>query len=214
MEVVGVVGDMKQGLAVEAPTEMYVNFRQGNQVLPVFSLSVVMRTAGDPKALANSFRSAVHEIDSNQPIVKVRTMEENVSASIAQPRFRTLLLAIFAGVALFLAAIGIYGLMSYSVTQRTREIGVRMALGSRPIDIFRLLIGNGLRLTLIGVAAGVVAALLFTRYLKTMLFQVGASDPLTLIMMSALLVAIAVIACFIPARRATRVDPLVALRAE
>jgi putative ABC transport system permease protein len=212
MEVVGIVGDMKQGLAAEAPTEMYVNYRQANAVLPVFALSIVMRTAGDPKSLAGAFRGAVHELDSNQPIVKVRTMEENVAASIAQPRFRTLLLAIFAGVALFLAAIGIYGLMAYSVTQRTREIGVRMALGSRPMDIFRLLIGNGLRLTAIGAAAGIVAALVLTRYLKTMLFEVRANDPLTLAGMALLLIGIAAFACFIPARRATRVDPLEALR--
>ena len=214
MQVVGIVGNMKQGLAAEAPTEMYVNFRQANQVLPVFAMSIVMRTASDPRALAGSFRTAVHELDSNQPIVKVRTMEENVATSIAQPRFRTTLLGIFAGVALFLAAIGIYGLMAYAVTQRTREIGVRMALGSRPMDIFRLLIGNGLRLTVIGAAAGIVAALLLTRYLKTMLFEVSANDPLTLAAMALLLIAIAACACYIPARRATRVDPLVALRAE
>jgi putative ABC transport system permease protein len=170
--------------------------------------------ASDPRSLANAFRSAVHELDSNQPIVKVRTMEENVAASIAQPRFRTLLLALFAGVALFLAAIGIYGLMAYAVTQRTREIGVRMALGSRPADIFRLLIGNGLRLTGIGAITGIVAALALSRFLASMLFEVRANDPLTLAAMALLLIGIAVLACFVPARRATRVDPLVALRSE
>jgi putative ABC transport system permease protein len=214
MEVVGVVGDMKQGLATEAPTEMYVNYRQANGILPVFALSIVMRTANDPKALASSFRGAVHELDSNQPVVKMRTMEENVATSIAQPRFRTLLLALFAGVALFLAAIGIYGLMAYAVTQRTREIGVRMALGSRPADIFRLLIGNGLRLTGIGAITGIVAALALSRFLASMLFEVRANDPLTLAAMALLLIGIAVLACFVPARRATRVDPLVALRSE
>ena len=214
MEVVGVIGNVKQGLASDAPTEMYVNYRQANAILPVFALSVVMRTATDPRLLANTFRGAVREIDPNQPVVRVRTMEENVATSIAQPRFRTLLLAIFACLALFLAAIGIYGLMAYSVTQRTREIGVRVALGSRPSDIFRLLIGNGLRLALMGIVAGVVAALALTRYLASMLFQVRPYDPVTFAVTAVVLLAIAAVACFIPARRATRVDPLVALRSE
>lgn len=212
MEVVGVVGDVRQGLATEAPTEMYVNFRQANAVLPVFGMSIVLRTATEPKSVATALRSAVHDIDPNQPLVRIRTMEENVSASVAQPRFRTLLLTIFAAIALFLAAIGIYGLMSYTVTQRTREIGVRMALGSRPVDIFRLLLGSGLRVTLIGVAAGTVATFILTRYLASMLFEVRANDPLTLAVMAVLLTVIAATACFVPARRATRVDPIIALR--
>ncbi len=212
MQVVGVVGDVRQGLSTEAPTEMYVNYRQANAMLPVYALSVVMRTASEPKSVANALQAAVHEIDPNQPLVKIRTMEENLASSIAQPRFRTLLLTIFAAIALFLAAIGIYGLMSYTVTQRTREIGLRMALGSRPVDIFRLLIGNGLRVTLMGIVLGAIASTILTRYLESMLFQVRTYDPVTLGAMVVLLLVIAATACFIPARRATRVDPLIALR--
>ena len=214
MEVVGVVGDVKQGLATEAPTEMYVPFRQANQVLPVFALSMVLRTSGEPLTLANSVRGAIHELDPNQPVVKIRTMEENLAGSISQPRFRTLLLGIFAGIALLLAAVGIYGVMAYSVAQRTREIGVRVALGSTPGAIFRLIIGNGMRLTVAGVMVGVVAAGALTRYLSALLFQVGAYDPLTLAGVAILLIGIALVACFVPARRATRVDPMVALRDE
>ncbi|HLK51925.1 MAG TPA: ABC transporter permease, partial [Candidatus Angelobacter sp.] len=144
MEIVGVVGDVKQSLASEAPTEMYVPYHQTIKELPVLSLSLVLRTAADPRTLAASLTSAVHEIDHNQPLVKIRTMEENLSASVAQPRFRTVLLAILAGLALLIAAVGIYGVMAFSVGQRTREIGTRMALGSTPGQIFKLVIGDGL----------------------------------------------------------------------
>jgi predicted permease len=214
MEVIGVVGDVKQSLASEAPTEMYVPYRQTLNDLPVFSLSLVLRTSGDPRTLAASLTSAVHEIDHNQPLVKIRTMEENLSASVAQPRFRTVLLAILAGLALLIAAVGIYGVMAFSVGQRTREIGTRMALGSTPGQIFQLVIGDGLRLTLIGVAIGLVAGIGFARVLSTFLFQVGLIEPLTMISVSVILIVVALIACYIPARRATRVDPTVALRYE
>jgi len=214
MEVVGVVGDVKTGLASEAPTEMYVPIRQGNQVLPVFALSYCMRTASDPLTLANAFRSAVHEIDPNQPVVKIRTMEQNIATSIAQPRFRTLLLAVFAGVALALAGVGIYGVISYSVTQRRREIGIRMALGSSPEAVFRLVVGDGLRLALIGVVIGIAAAISLARYLATLLFNVRAHDPATLASVAVMLLAIALAASAMPARRATKVDPMVALRTE
>ncbi|MFI5105755.1 MAG: FtsX-like permease family protein, partial [Terriglobales bacterium] len=214
MEVIGVVGDVKQSLSSEAPTEMYVPYHQVIPPLPVFALSLVMRTSGEPRSLANSLASAVHEIDANQPLVKVRTMEENVAVSVSQPRFRTVLLAILAGLALLIAAVGIYGVMSFAVGQRTREIGTRMALGSTPGQVFRLVIGGGLRLTLIGVVIGLIAGAVFARFMRSLLFQVGVVDPLALSAVTVLLVAVAVTACYIPARRATRVDPTVALRYE
>jgi putative ABC transport system permease protein len=214
MEVIGVVGDIKQSLATEAPTEMYVPFRQGDKVLPVFGLSLVLRTSNDPRSLTSSLTSAIHEIDSNQPLVKIRTMEENVAASVAQPRFRTVLLAILAGLALLIAAVGIYGVMSFAVTQRTREIGTRMALGSTPAQVFKLVIGDGLRLTAIGVVVGLVLGIIVARYLASLMFQMGAIDPLALSIVTVLLVGVALLACYIPARRATRVDPTIALRYE
>jgi len=214
MEVIGVVGDVKQSLASEAPTEMYVPYRQAIKDLPVFSLSLVLRTSSDPRALAASLTSAVHEIDPNQPLVKIRTMEENLSASVAQPRFRTVLLAILAGLALLIAAVGIYGVMAFSVSQRTREIGTRMALGSTPGQIFKLVIGDGLRLTLIGVVIGLVAGIGFAHVLSSFLFQIGLVEPVTMVAVSSILIAVALTACYIPARRATRVDPTVALRYE
>ena len=213
MEVIGVVGDIKKSLATEAPTEMYVPFRQGDKVLPIFALSLVLRSSNDPRSLTGSLATAVHEIDPNQPLVRIRTMEENVAASVAQPRFRTVLLAILAGLALLIAAVGIYGVMSFAVTQRTREIGTRMALGSTPAQVFKLVIGDGLRLTAIGVVIGLVAAVIFARYLGS-LFQIGAIDPMAISIVTVLLVGIALLACYIPARRATRVDPTIALRYE
>jgi len=214
MEVIGVVGDVKQSLASEAPTEMYVPYRQAIKELPVFNLSLVLRTSGDPRALSASLISAVHEIDPNQPVVKIRTMEENLSASVAQPRFRTVLLAILAGLALLIAAVGIYGVIAFSVSQRTREIGTRMALGSTPGQIFQLVIGDGLRLTAIGIVIGLVAGIGFARVLSSFLFQIGLVEPLSMTAVVLLLAGVALIACYIPARRATRVDPTVALRCE
>jgi ABC-type antimicrobial peptide transport system permease subunit len=180
----------------------------------VFVLSVVMRTSAEPRSLANSLSGAIHEIDSNQPVVNIRTMEQNVALSVAEPRFRTLLLAILAGLALLIAAVGIYGVMSFAVGQRTREIGTRMALGSTPGQVFRLVIGDGLRLTVIGVVIGLAAGAVFSRLIRSFLFEVGVADPLAISLVTLLLVAVAVTACYIPARRATRVDPTVALRCE
>jgi putative ABC transport system permease protein len=146
--------------------------------------------------------------------VKIRTMEENLSASVAQPRFRTVLLAILAGLALLIAAVGIYGVIAFSVSQRTREIGTRMALGSTPGQIFQLVIGDGLRLTAIGIVIGLVAGIGFARVLSSFLFQIGLVEPLSMTAVVLLLAGVALIACYIPARRATRVDPTVALRCE
>ena len=214
MEIVGVVGDVKQSLADEAPAEMYVPFHQADKTLPVLALSLVLRTAGDPRTVVSSLTSAVHQVDANQPLVKIRTMEENLAVSVADSRFRTVLLAILAGVALLIAAVGIYGVMSFAVTQRTHEIGTRMALGSSPGQIFRMVIRDGLRLSLLGVLIGLMLGGIVSRYLSTLLFKAPGLDPLTIVAVTLLLVGVALTACYIPARRATRVDPTVALRYE
>jgi len=214
MEVVGVVGDVRQGLGVDPQTEMYLPYRQADKLLPVFQLSMVLRTAADPLLQASALRSALAEIDPNQPLVKVRTMEENMAATVAQPRFRTWLIGIFAAVALVLAGVGVYGVMSYTVTQRTNEIGIRVALGAQPEDVFRIVVGEGLRLALLGVGAGIVAALALTRLLQSFLFGISAYDPLTFGGVALLLTLVALAACFFPAHRATLVDPMIALRYE
>jgi putative ABC transport system permease protein len=214
MEIVGVVGDVRPGLGIDPQAEMYLPYRQADGLLPVFQLSVVMRTAGDPLLETSALRSALSQIDPNQPLVKVRTMEENMATSVSQPRFRAWLIGIFAMLALVLAAGGVYGVMSYTVTQRTGEIGLRVALGAEPHDVFRIIVGEGLRLAIIGVVVGLAAAFALTRLLHTFLFGISAYDPLTFAGVSVLLTAVALAASYFPARRATLVDPMIALRRE
>jgi putative ABC transport system permease protein len=214
MEIVGVVGDVRPGLGVDPQTEMYLPYRQADLVLPVFQLSLVLRTAADPQLQTSALRSALAEIDPNQPLVNVRTMEDNIATTVAQPRFRTWLIGIFAAVALVLAAVGVYGVMSYTVTQRTSEIGIRVTLGAQPEDVFKIVVGEGLRLALAGVGVGIVAALVMTRVLQSFLFGISAYDPPTFFAVALLLTIVAVAASFFPARRATLVDPMVALRYE
>jgi putative ABC transport system permease protein len=214
MQVVGVVGDVRQGLDSDPQAEMYLPYKQADALLPVFQLSIVLRTAGDPRLQAAALHSALGEIDPNQPLVKIRTMEENMAASVTEPRFRTWLIGIFAGLALVLAAVGIYGVMSYAVTQRTNEIGIRVTLGAQPEDVFKIVVGEGLRLALLGVGVGIMAALVSTRILRTFLYGTSTLDPITFVVMTVLLTLVAVAASFFPARRATRVDPIVALRHE
>jgi len=214
MEIVGVVGDVRPGLGVDPQTEMYLPYRQADLVLPVFQLSLVLRTAASPQLQTSALRSALAEIDPNQPLVNVRTMEDNIATTVAQPRFRTWLIGIFAAVALVLAAVGVYGVMSYTVTQRTSEIGIRVTLGAQPEDVFKIVVGEGLRLALAGVGVGIVAALAMTRVLQSFLYGVSAYDPPTFFAVALLLTIVAVAASFFPARRATLVDPMVALRYE
>jgi putative ABC transport system permease protein len=214
MEIVGIVADVKQSLASESSSEMYVPYRQADQVLPVLTMSLVVRTVGDPVAQTNSIRSVVHDIDPNQPVTAIRSMEENVAQSVSAPRFRTVLLSVFAGIALVLAAVGIFGVMAYSVAQRTRELGLRIALGASRGRVLQLVLAHGVRLTLVGVAIGLVATFLLTRYVSSLLFNVPTYDPLTLVGVVAALIVISLCACYLPARRATLVDPIVALREE
>ncbi len=214
MQIVGVVGDMKQNLATDAKEEMYLPYRQADTVLPVFALSVVLRTENDPRLSTSAFRAAVRELDPDQPVVKVRTMEENISASVSEPRFRTVLLAIFAFSAMTLAAIGLYGVIGYSVTQRRQELGIRIALGAQRRDLLKMVIGHGLRMALIGVAIGLAGAFALSRVLSRFLYGVTAADPATYGWVASLLMAVTLLACYIPARRATEVDPTVALRGE
>jgi putative ABC transport system permease protein len=212
MEIVGIVGDVKQSLASESSTEMFAPYRQADKVLPVFAMSLVVRTTGDPLAQANAIQTVAHAIDSNQPVTGIRTMEQNISRSVSEPRFRTVLLAIFAGIALALAAVGIFGVMAYSVAQRTRELGVRMALGASQGRVLQLVLADGARLTFLGVAIGGAASFMVTRYISSLLFSVPPHDPMTLVAVAAGLVVVSLCACYLPARRATLIDPIVALR--
>ena len=214
MEIVGVIGDVVPGLGTDPQAEMYLPYRQADGILPVFQLSLVLRTSGDPLSETSALRAALAQIDSNEPLVKVRTMEDNMASTVSQPRFRAWLIGIFAVLALILAAVGVYGVMSYTVTQRTSEIGVRVTLGAQTRDVFRIIVGQALLLALIGLGIGLAAALALTRLLHAFLFGISAYDPLTFIGVSALLTIVALAASFFPARRATRVDPLVALRYE
>jgi putative ABC transport system permease protein len=164
--------------------------------------------------LAQVVKQEIWKADSQLPVSKVKTMNDVAAASFAARRFNMLLLAIFAGLALVLAAVGIYGVMSYTVTQRTQEIGIRMALGARTTDVLNLIIRNGMTLTLLGVVIGLAGAFALTRLLTTLLFGVKPTDKPTFVAVSAVLILVALLACYLPARRATKVDPLVALRYE
>jgi len=210
-EIVGVVKDVRHtALDTESKPQMYFPFTQ----FPSPFMTLVARTDGDPLSLVAAARSQVQAIDRDQPISNIHTMEELLAKSVSQRRFNLLLLAIFAGVALLLAVVGIYGVMSYSVEQRTHEIGVRMALGGGAADVLRLLLGQGMKLVAIGVAIGLAAAFGLTRLISALLFDVRATDPVTFVTLALLLTVVALLACYIPARRATKVDPIVALRRE
>jgi putative ABC transport system permease protein len=176
--------------------------------------NLTIRAAGDPLSLAAAVRREVLAIDPDQPIAAVRTMEQVLSESVAAPRYRTWLIGLFALVALVLAAVGIYGVISYTVAQRTHEVGIRMALGARSGDVYRLVIGQGIKLVLLGVGAGLLGAVGLTRLLTGLLFGVTAKDPLTFVGVAVILTLIALLACYLPARRAAKVDPMIALRYE
>jgi putative ABC transport system permease protein len=207
-EIVGVVADIRQtSLSAEPAAGIYIPFTQ--ESMPWQTL--VVRTKNDPMGLAAAIRHEVAALDPEQPVSLIATMDELMEASTAQPRFRSFLLGSFAGIALVLSAIGIYGVMAYTVGRRTREIGVRMALGARPVDILRLILGESLTLTLLGVLLGLVGAYAVTRVMNGLLFGVASTDPFTFASVTLLLCSVALLASYVPARRATRVDPLVAL---
>jgi len=216
--VVGVVGDVKHfGLDEEPLATLYAPFYQmPENLVPVWAsrINLVARTASDPMILSTLVRGEVLAIDRNVPASNIRTMDQFLSASVAQRRFNVLLLTLFAAAALLLTTSGIYAVISYSVAQRTHEIGLRMALGAQRSDVLKVVVGQGLRLVLIGVVIGLAAALVFNRILSSLLFGVSTVDPITFAVMPLLLIGVALLASFNPARRATKIDPVIALRSE
>jgi putative ABC transport system permease protein len=209
--VIGVVGDMRrQGLEREALPQIFVSIAQNPASQHV---NLFVRTAShDPLAMAGAVRAAVRRVEKNAPINGVASLEQPLGTSLVQRRFHTLLLSGFSAMALLIAAVGIYGLIQYSIATRTQEIGLRMAIGAQACDIFRMIVGEGLTLSLTGVAIGLVGAWWLGRAGSSLLFGVTAGDPLTFTAVSLLLTAVAIAACYLPARRAMKVDPTVALR--
>lgn len=210
-EIIGVVGDVHQ-VGLDTASEPSVYWPHPELVMS--AMTILVRTSGDPLALVSAVRGELQKMDPELPMGAVATMDQLLADSLSRSRFTMLLLGIFAAVALLLAAVGIYGLIAYSVTQRTQELGIRIALGAQRRDVLRLVLAEGTRLTLLGVAIGILAALALSRLLATLLFGVSATDPLTFAGVAVLLAFVALLACFMPAHRATRVDPLVALRYE
>jgi len=215
-EIVGVAGNIKHRAleAVDRP-ELYVPYRQplfaGWTVRPMY---VIARTSADPASIVAIARHEIARVDPDQPISDVRTMDERIGRSLSSRRFSMVLLALFAGLALTLAAVGIYGIVAYSVTERTHEIGVRVALGAQRRDVMAMVVGQGMTMTIVGAAIGVAASAALARLMSSLLFGVSAVDPATFVAIPLLLIAVALAACYVPARRATRVDPLQSLRAE
>jgi predicted permease len=210
--IVGVVEDVKNAaLDKPAGTEIFLPERQG---VPRRTIYLALRTAGDPRSLISAARSAVRDIDPSLPIAQVRTMDEVLAGARSRPRFLTTLLGLFSFTALLLAAVGLYGVISYSVTRRMTEFGIRTAMGAKTGDILGLVLSQGLKLAAAGVIAGALGALALTRLIRGLLFGVSSFDPLTFCAMAVLLGAVTIAACIVPARRATKVDPLIALRYE
>jgi putative ABC transport system permease protein len=208
-EVVGVVGDVRDvALSKEPGPMMYVPFAQA----PLYGGEVVVRSSLAVSSVAAEIRQAVRSIDKNLPVTDVAAFQDALGQSISRERFRTLLLGSFSAIALLLAVVGIFGVISYSAAQRSPEIGIRMAVGAQRHDILRLILGQGAKLAVLGLGIGLVLALLLTRLMASLLYNVSATDPLTFGGVAIILLGAAVTACYIPARRAMRVDPIVALR--
>jgi putative ABC transport system permease protein len=209
--VIGVVGDVyHQGVDKEIRPAVYLSYRQA----PPGQMWLAVRGAVDALSLAPAVRSAVQAVDPALPVYEVMPMGERLANSVAARRFNLLLLGIFALLALLLAAVGVYGVISYLVTQRTHEVGIRMALGARGSDVLRLFMRQGMSLAVTGLAIGLLGAFSLTRVMTSLLFSISATDPITFAAVTLLLTLVAVAACFLPARRATKVDPMAALRCE
>jgi putative ABC transport system permease protein len=199
--------------------EVYLPYLQSPKYLDDLSparsyLTLVVRTAGDPAAIVPAVRREIQALDPSVVVSQVQTMETVVAEANAQARLYLILLGAFAGVALILAVVGIYGVMSYSVSRRVQEIGIRMALGAQRGEVLRMVVGQGLRLALVGAAVGVVGALALTRLMTTLLYGVAAMDPITFVVVALFLSAVALVATYLPARRATQIDPMLALRGD
>jgi len=210
--VIGVVGRVKMESLNQNSDRVqgYFPFAQ----VPQSGMTVIMKGASDPNQLIGAVRGAVKQIDPDQPIYSPRTMDDIRAESVAGERLNLTLLSLFAGIALVLAVVGIYGVMSYSVTQRTHEIGIRMAIGARPRDVFTMILGHGMKLAIIGVVIGLAAAFALTRLMASMLFGVAPTDATTFGGIAALLIGVALLACYLPGRRATKVEPTISLRYE
>jgi putative ABC transport system permease protein len=215
-EIVGVVADARNyGVDAEVKPEVYVPFLQSAPEYlssVVSALTIVMRSAIEPAALGAALREQVQALDKDQPVSEIKTMEWYLADSMAQRRFNMFLLGAFAGLALVLAAVGIYGVIAYTVTQRTHEMGIRIALGARGGDILRLVFGNAMTTTLTGIVLGLGAAFALTRLLRSLLYQVSPTDPVVFAAIPLLLLSVAVLATYLPARRAMKVNPITALR--
>jgi predicted permease len=210
-EIVGVAGSVKQdSLQDDQAFQVYEPFEE----MPRPGMTLIVNTAGTVAGLLPAVQRAIQQVDVQQPVTQPRTMDEVVEESVTLPRFRTVLLGTFAGLALVLALFGLYSVLSYAVEQQVREIGIRMALGARPRDVYRLVVGHGMVMVACGVVLGLLGAALFTRFIASFLFGITPHDPQTMIAVVTLFAVVALLACFLPARRATRVDPMVALRHE
>jgi putative ABC transport system permease protein len=211
LTIVGVAGDIKSD-GFEAPSVPHIYVALG-QFAPVNAV-VFLRSRGDVEHLGEAVRREVETVDPNVPVHSISSMDQIITRSVADRRFALDLLGVFAGVALLLAAVGIYGVMSYSFSQRTHEVGIRIALGAQRLDILRMALGEGMGMVVIGLAVGLVGAGIMTRFFRSMLFGVEPADPITFLSVSGILAVVALFACYIPAQRATRVEPLVTLREE
>jgi predicted lysophospholipase L1 biosynthesis ABC-type transport system permease subunit len=215
LTIIGVVGDVKhRGLENDVRPQLYLPHTQVDYNVSSIPSELIIRTAGPPLSVAAAVGSVIHEIDPHLPVADLRTMDDYLDEMVATRRLRMELLTAYSAVALLLAAVGIYGVLAYFVVQHAGEIGIRMALGARPGDVLRWVLGKGVGLALGGVGLGLIASLAAMRLIKTLLFGVSATDPLTFGAIALLLLCVALAACWIPARRATKVDPITVLRCE